>query len=75
MSDQDYERGSMDVSMQSGTYNGVMKFSGLWGMPFSIALGVFFTALLRDTGISMAFLIFLVVFFGTRIGVKAFFSH
>ena len=75
MADQDYERGTMDVSDQQSTFNGVMKFSGYWGMPFSIALAVFFTVLLVGGGLLSGFFSFVLSFIFTQIGVKTFFAH
>ena len=75
MADQNYTPGSMDISDQKKTYSGVMKFSGYWGLPFSLALGAFFTALLKDSGIFGGLFLFVVVFIVTHIGVKTFFSH
>ncbi len=75
MADHDYVPGSMDVTQQKGTFSSVMKFSGYWGLPLSLALGAFFTALLRDSGLFGGFALFVVVFIFTHIGVKTFFSH
>ena len=75
MADQDYERGTMDVSDQQSTFNGVMKFSGYWGMPFSIAFSVFFTVLLVKAGIPAAIFAAILSFIFTQIGVKTFFAH
>ncbi|MCI5046267.1 MAG: hypothetical protein MRY59_02100 [Aquisalinus sp.] len=75
MADDDYVPGSMDISDQKSTYENVMKFSGYWGMPFSIALGTFFTALLADSGLLAGFFIFFLVFILTHIFVKMFFAH
>ena len=75
MAEDDFVPGSMDISDQKSTYERVMRCSGYWGLPFSMALGTFFTALLADNGLLGGFFLFIVVFIFTHIFVKMFFSH
>ncbi len=75
MADNDYVHGSMDASDQESTYVSVMKFSGYWGLPASMAIGAFVAAILKDSGLFLGFILFVAVFVLTQIGVKTFFSH
>ena len=75
MAENDFVPGTMDIEDQKKTYVGVMKFSGFWGMPASIGLGVFFTSLLVGSGIPVAILMFILTFIFVRVGVKMFFAH
>ena len=75
MADQPHEPGTMDVSDQNATYNGVMKFTGQWGAPFSIGLAVFFTALLVNAGILGGIVAFILSFIATRWVLMTFFAH
>ncbi|GGC97280.1 aa3-type cytochrome c oxidase subunit IV [Aquisalinus flavus] len=75
MADNDYVRGSMDVSDQKTTYSALMKYGMQWGAPLSLALTAFFTALLLNAGIIGGFFVFLVVLIGCHLFVKTFLSH
>lgn len=76
MADNDYVRGSMDVSNQKSTYHTVMKYGMEWGAPFSLALATFFTALLVGANLWLTlFIIFPAVLIGCHLFVKTFLSH
>ena len=76
MADNDYVRGSMDVSDQQSTYKTVMKFGMEWGAPFSLALAAFFTVLLVGVNFWLSLLVIMpAVFIGCQLFVKTFLSH
>ena len=65
MADTEYHRGEMDVSSQSATFNWIMKQSGLFAVPFCLALVVFFTSLVLDQGL-LSLLYALITFVAAR---------
>ena len=66
---------NIDPSERLATYKGVMKFSAEFGVPFCLAIAMFFTTALMKVGFFGAVAAALVVYVATVIIVKMFFSH
>jgi hypothetical protein len=75
MADQAHVPGTMNSDEQRSTFNGVMKFSGQWGIPASMAIGAFFTLLLINSGILGGFIGAIVTFIFFRWVLMTFFAH
>ena len=75
MADQDYVSGTMDVSDQRKTYERVMGFGSKHGVGLSMALALFFTMLLLDTGILAAMIGAFVCYLAIYWIVRLFFTH
>ena len=72
MAEADYTRGEMDTSSQQGTFEGVMKFTGIIGLPFCLALTAFFSSLTVGAGLASV-PIFIAVYVFVFFAVKLFF--
>lgn len=73
MTDEATQR-ALDAEEHRRTYVAIMKFTGEFGVPFTMALGVFFTNLVLGNGWLSVFagiLTYVIVYFV----VKTFFSH
>ena len=66
---------AVDAEQNKRTYDGVMRFSAEFGVPFCLALAMFFTQLVLANGIGTAFIAGLVVHVLSFVVVKLFFSH
>ena len=75
MSDNDYVQGTMDTQEQKDTFRDVMTFSAKMGIPFSMGVGAFFTALLVNSGLIGGAVVFLLVFLLSRWVLMTFFAH
>lgn len=64
-----------DAEQNRKTYQAVMRFSAEVGVPFCLALGMFFTQLVMANGIGVAAVAGILVYVATFIVVKLFFSH
>ena len=75
MAENDYVQGEMDINMQKGTYEAVMRVGSRHGVGFSLGLALFFTMLLLNSGIILAIFGAIVVYIATYWIVKLFFTH
>ena len=75
MADQPHEPGSMDISDQNATYNGVMAFTGKWGAPACLAFTVMVAAFLVNAGFLGAIFSAIITFVFTRWVLMTFFAH
>ncbi len=57
------------------TYGAVMRASGEIGVPFALALTMFFTNLVLANGIGVALLAAILTYFAVFFVVRTFFSH
>ena len=66
---------ALDAEANKRTYEGVMRASGEIGVPFCLALTVFFTNLVMANGVGIAIFAALITYIAVFFVVKAFFSH
>lgn len=66
---------SADAAAHQDTYKSVMRFATEFGVPFAIALTMFFTNLVMANGLPVAIAAAVVTHFFVFFVVKAFFSH
>lgn len=66
---------AMDADEHRKTYSSVMRASAEVGVPFSLALTMFFTNLVLANGIGVALVAAVVTYLAVFMIVKAFFSH
>ncbi|MEM1396095.1 MAG: hypothetical protein AAF742_02620 [Pseudomonadota bacterium] len=64
-----------DSESQRRTYEAVMRFSSQFGVPFAIALTMFFTNLVMGNGVQIAIVAAIATHLFVFFIVKAFFSH
>ncbi|WP_375202618.1 hypothetical protein [Hyphococcus sp.] len=64
-----------DAEEHKKSYNAIMGAATAVGVPFSMALAMFFTGLVTRSGVLMAILMAVVVYVFAHIVVKMFFSH
>ncbi|MEQ1932243.1 MAG: hypothetical protein ABL957_17165 [Parvularculaceae bacterium] len=65
----------MDAEEHRRSYVGVMKATGEVGVPFCLALGVFFTNLVMRNGVGIALVAGVITYLLVFFVVKTFFSH
>ena len=65
----------MDAEANRETYNAVMKIGGEVGVPFSLALTMFFTNLVLANGIIFSLFAAILTYVFSYVFVKLFFSH
>lgn len=65
----------LDPSEQRATYKSVMRTSAEIGVPFCLALTMFFTNLVLANGIGVALVMAIITYLFVFFVVKAFFSH
>lgn len=68
-------RRAADAEAHRITYNEIMRVSTKFGVPFFMAMTIFFTQLVMGNGAGFAFLSFIVVFLAVWWIVKTFFTH
>ncbi|MBI1393787.1 MAG: hypothetical protein GC152_13700 [Alphaproteobacteria bacterium] len=66
---------NMDAEAHRQTYQAVMRFSSEFGVPFAMALTMFFVNLVLANHWTLALVAGLVTYFFVYFVVKAFFSH
>ncbi|WP_428408844.1 hypothetical protein [Hyphococcus sp.] len=66
---------AQDAEEHKKSYNAIMGAATAVGVPFSLALAMFFTGLVTRQGVLMAILLAVVVYIFSHIIVKVFFSH
>jgi len=66
---------AMDAEEHRKSYESVMRFSAEFGVPFSLALAMFFTQLVMASGIGVAIVAAVLVHLAVFFIVKMFFSH
>ncbi len=66
---------ALDAEDHRKTYGAVMRVSSEIGVPFSLALTMFFTNLVLANGIGVALAAAILTYFAVFFVVKAFFSH
>ena len=64
-----------DAEEHKKSYEAIMGAATEIGVPFSLALAMFFTGLVTRTGVLTAILLGVVVYVFSHIIVKVFFSH
>lgn len=64
-----------DADEHRKAYQGIMKFSAEVGVPFSMALTMFFTQLVLANGLGVAFISFVAVYLFIWWIVRTFFTH
>ncbi len=64
-----------DSEEHQKSYDAIMGAATEIGVPFSMALAMFFTGLVTRTGVLMAIVLGVVVYIFSHIVVKLFFSH
>lgn len=74
MADNEHVPGTMDVTAQKSTYEGVMGFASQWGVAICLGLTAFFTSLLIGAGF-YAILVLAGVIIAVHLIAKTFFSH
>ena len=74
MTDETLQR-AQDAEEHRKAYEAVMKVSAEFGVPFSLALTMFFTNLVMANGVVMAFFAGVAVYIFVYVVVKLFFSH
>jgi hypothetical protein len=74
MADETVQR-SMDAEEHRKTYQAVMKASAEVGVPFCLALTMFFTNLVLANGVWTAIVAGIVTYIAVYIIVRLFFSH
>lgn len=74
MTDETAQR-ARDAEEHRKAYHAIMKFSAEFGVPFSLALTMFFTNLVMANGFLVALFAGLVTHFFVFLIVKLFFSH
>jgi len=65
----------MDAEEHQKTYDGIMRASGQIGVPFALALTMFFTSLTMANGFILSLFAGVAVYFFVFFVVKTFFSH
>ena len=75
MAENDYVRGEMDVSGQETTYSAVMGIGARHGVGLCLGAALFFTLLLRDSGLLVAFIGAFIVYVACYWIVRLFFTH
>ena len=65
----------LDAEGNRRTYEAVMRASSEIGVPFVVALTMFFTNLVMANGVGVALAVAVVTYFFVFFVVKAFFSH
>ncbi len=65
MADSNYQPGSMDVSQQKATFNGIMKYSANWAIPACAGITALVTGVLVGADFSSV-LMFILAFLLTR---------
>ncbi|MEL6361689.1 MAG: hypothetical protein AAFR21_11445 [Pseudomonadota bacterium] len=71
----DLTQRAIDAEENQKTYQSVMRVSAEIGVPFSLALTMFFTNLVLANGVGAALIAAIVVYVFVFFVVKAFFSH
>lgn len=71
----DATQSSLDSAENQQTYGAVMKVGAEFGVPFCLALTMFFTNLVMANGVIAAFVTAVVTYLFSFFVVKAFFSH
>ncbi len=66
---------AQDAEEHKKSYNAIMGAATAVGVPFSLALAMFFTGLVTRSGVLMSILLAVVVYIFSHIIVKVFFSH
>lgn len=66
---------ALDAEEHKKTYDSVMRATGEFGVPFCLALTMFFTNLVMANGIGTAVIFSVITYFAVFFIVKAFFSH
>lgn len=74
MADEAAQR-TQDAEEHRKTYHAIMRASGEVGVPFSLALTVFFTNLVLANGIGLAILGGVITYLFVFFVVRTFFSH
>ncbi len=74
MTDEAVER-AHDAEEHKKSYDAIMGAATEIGVPFSLALTMFFTGLAARSGVLMAILLGVVVYVFAHVIVKLFFSH
>lgn len=64
-----------DAEEHKKSYNAIMKASTEIGVPFSLALTMFFTSLVMANGVLVSILLGVIVYVLSHLTVKLFFSH
>lgn len=64
-----------DAEEHRKTYQAIMKASGEVGVPFSLALTMFFTNLVLANGVGVALVAAVITYLAVFFIVKTFFSH
>jgi len=64
-----------DAEEHRKSYDAIMGAATEIGVPFSMALAMFFTGLVTRSGVLMSIILGVVVYVAAHIIVKAFFSH
>ncbi|MEM9705413.1 MAG: hypothetical protein AAF850_04980 [Pseudomonadota bacterium] len=66
---------TLDAEQNRQTYDAVMRVAGSIGVPFSLALTMFFTNLVLANGIGLSIVAAVITYLAVFFIVKAFFSH
>ncbi|MFC2953605.1 hypothetical protein ACFOOP_16825 [Marinicaulis aureus] len=74
MTDEAIQR-TQDAEEHKKSYESIMGAATEIGVPFSMALAMFFTGLVTRSGVLMAILMAVVVYILAHVVVKMFFSH
>lgn len=74
MADETMQR-TLDAEERKKTYERIMKVSAEVGVPFALALTMFFTNLTLANGIGVALVAAVVTYFFVFVVVRLFFSH
>lgn len=74
MTDETIQR-AQDAEEHTKSYEAIMGAATAVGVPFSMALTMFFTGLATRSGVLMSILLAVVVYIFAHIIVKLFFSH
>ncbi len=64
-----------DAEEHRKSYNAIMKASTEIGVPFSLALAMFFTSLVMANGVLLSIVLGVAVYVFAHVVVKVFFSH
>ncbi|MEE2691838.1 MAG: hypothetical protein VX640_09905 [Pseudomonadota bacterium] len=72
---QDAAQRTHDAEEHRKTYRAIMKASGEVGVPFCLALTVFFTNLVLANGVGTALVAAVITYLAVFFIVKTFFSH
>ncbi|GGY38269.1 hypothetical protein [Parvularcula lutaonensis] len=63
------------IESRAKTYEGLMTFAYVWGLPIVLAIVMFLTLLLRDVGFLTSLIISFFTFLGVMAFSKTFFVH